>query len=52
MFQEQSIFLVGSILHADELSITVVPAAANFGALNDVSPPAEKKQYLFALRQL
>jgi hypothetical protein len=25
-------FLVGSILHADELSITVVPAAANFGA--------------------
>jgi hypothetical protein len=24
-------FLVGSILHADELSITVVPAAANFG---------------------
>jgi hypothetical protein len=24
-------FLVGSILHAEELSITVVPAAANFG---------------------
>jgi hypothetical protein len=46
-------FLVGSILHADELSITVVPAAANFGAhSNDVSPPAEKKQYLVALRQL
>jgi hypothetical protein len=37
-------FLVGSILHADELSITVVPAAANFGAhSNDVSPPAENK---------
>jgi hypothetical protein len=35
-------FLVGSILHADELSITVVPAAANFGAhSNDVSPPAQ-----------
>jgi hypothetical protein len=47
-----TIFLVGSILHADELSITVVPAAANFGAhSNDVSPPAEK-QYLVALRQL
>ncbi|MNX44388.1 hypothetical protein D3C86_748720 [compost metagenome] len=36
-------FFVGSILHADELSITVVPAAANFGAhSNEVSPPAEK----------
>jgi outer membrane murein-binding lipoprotein Lpp len=29
---------------ADELSITVVPAAANFGAhSNEVSPPAENK---------
>jgi hypothetical protein len=26
-------FLVGSILHADELSITVVPAAANLSPL-------------------
>src|SRR6478609_2057671 len=35
-------FLVGSILQAEELSITVVPAAANFGAhSNEVSPPAE-----------
>ena len=35
-------FLVGSILQADELSITVVPTAANFGAhSNEVSPPAE-----------
>ena len=35
-------FLLGSILQADELSITVVPAAANFGAhSNEVSPPAE-----------
>ena len=37
-------FLVGSILHAEELSITVVPAAANFGAhSSEVSPPAENK---------
>ena len=37
-------FLVGSILQADELSITVVPAAANFGAhSSEVSPPAENK---------
>ena len=35
-------FLVGSILHADELSITLIPAAANFGAHSkDVPPPAE-----------
>jgi hypothetical protein len=46
-------FLVGSILHADELSITVVPAAANFGAhSNDVSPPACKQTISVALRQL
>ena len=37
-------FLVSSIRHAEELSITVVPAAANFGAhSNEVSPPAENK---------
>ena len=36
-------FLVGSILHAEELSITRIPAAANFGAhSNEVLPPAEK----------
>src|SRR5690606_32753402 len=36
-------FFVGSILHAEELSITVVPASANFGAHSkDVPPPAEK----------
>src|SRR6186713_2017961 len=36
-------FLVGSILQAEELSITIVPTAANFGAQsNDVPPPAEK----------
>src|SRR5213075_2316542 len=36
-------FLVGSILHAEELSTTVIPASANFGAhSNDVLPPAEK----------
>src|SRR5580698_2965419 len=35
-------FFVASILHADELSITVIPAAANFGAsVSDVPPPAE-----------
>src|SRR5678815_729252 len=34
---------VGSILHALELSITVIPASANFGAhSNEVLPPAEK----------
>src|SRR5215510_16564481 len=32
----------GSILHAEELSITVMPASANFGAhSNEVLPPAE-----------
>ena len=37
-------FLVGSILHAEELSITVIPAAANAGAhWVDVLPPAENK---------
>jgi hypothetical protein len=51
MNQEQS--FLGSILHADELSITVVPAAANFGAhSNDVSPPAENKAISVAFRQL
>src|SRR5258706_14960736 len=36
-------FLVGSILHPDELSITVIPASANLGAhSSDVPPPAEK----------
>jgi hypothetical protein len=36
-------FFVGSILHAEELSITVIPASANFGAHSrDVLPPAEK----------
>ena len=35
-------FLVVSIRHADELSITVVPTAANFGAHSlEVFPPAE-----------
>src|ERR1700683_5346011 len=35
-------FFVASILHADELSITVIPAAANLGAHSkDVPPPAE-----------
>src|SRR5690606_10901398 len=33
-----------SMRHAEELSITVVPAAANFGAhSNEVEPPAENK---------
>src|SRR5690349_892702 len=33
----------GSILQADELSITVMPASANLGAhSNEVPPPAEK----------
>src|SRR5204862_7429961 len=33
---------VESILHADELSITVIPASANFGAhSSEVPPPAE-----------
>ena len=37
-------FLVGSIRQAEELSITVVPAAANLGAQSkDVWPPAENK---------
>src|SRR3954465_4584699 len=36
-------FFVGSILHAEELSMTVMPASANFGAhSSDVLPPAEK----------
>ena len=37
-------FLSKSILHADELSITVVPTSANFGAhSSDVPPPAENR---------
>src|SRR5450755_1599130 len=36
-------FFVGSILQAEELSTTVIPAAANFGAhSSEVAPPAEK----------
>ena len=36
-------FLVGSIRHAEELSITTQSTSANFGAhANEVSPPAEK----------
>ena len=36
-------FLSACILHAEELSMTVVPTAANFGAhSSDVFPPAEK----------
>ena len=36
-------FFVGSIRHADELSITTQSTSANFGAqINEVSPPAEK----------
>ena len=36
-------FFVGSILHAEELSMTRIPAAANFGAQSkEVVPPAEK----------
>ena len=35
-------FFVGSILQAEELSTTVVPTSANFGAHSkEVSPPAE-----------
>ena len=35
--------LLGFILQAEELSITVIPASANFGAHSkEVSPPAEK----------
>ena len=35
-------FLSGSIRHADELSITVVPTSANLGAhAKEVPPPAE-----------
>src|SRR5690606_22156080 len=37
-------FLVGSIRHADELSTTVIPASAYWGAYSvDVPPPAENK---------
>ena len=37
-------FLEGSIRQAEELSITVVPASANFGAHSkEVFPPAENK---------
>src|SRR3546814_5599065 len=37
-------FFSGSILHADELSITVIPASANTGAsAREVPPPAENK---------
>src|SRR3954464_9270790 len=37
-------FLVGSIRQAEELSITVMPAAANLGAhSSEVLPPAENK---------
>src|SRR5690554_3097082 len=36
--------MFGSIRHAEELSITVVPISANFGAHSkDVFPPAEKR---------
>src|SRR5688500_20366652 len=36
-------FLEGSILHAEELSMTVIPASANLGAhSSEVLPPAEK----------
>ena len=36
-------FLVGSIRQAEELSTTVMPAAANWGAIsNELLPPAEK----------
>src|SRR5215207_431078 len=36
-------FFAGSILQAEELSITVIPASANFGAHSrEVLPPAEK----------
>src|SRR5258705_2105222 len=35
--------LEGSILHAEELSMTVIPASANWGAhSSEVLPPAEK----------
>src|SRR4029079_3987296 len=37
-------FFEGSILHAEELSMTVIPASANFGAhSSEVVPPAENK---------
>ena len=40
-------FLFESIRQAEELSITVVQAAANFGAHSkEVSPPAEKRAIL------
>ena len=36
-------FLLGSMRQTEELSITVVPTCANFGAhFKEVSPPAEK----------
>ena len=36
-------FILGSILHADELSITIVPLFENFGAhFKEISLPAEK----------
>jgi hypothetical protein len=45
-------FLVGSILQADELSITVVPAAANFGAHSMKFLHLRKiKQYLLSCQQ-
>ncbi len=35
-------FFVGSMRHAEELSITVLPTSANFGAhCKEISPPAE-----------
>jgi hypothetical protein len=40
-------FLVGSILHADELSITVVPAAANFGAHSMMFHHLQKKSNIW-----
>ena len=37
-------FFEGSILQAEELSTTLVPTSANFGAqTKEVSPPAEKR---------
>ena len=36
-------FLVGSMRHAEELSMTTMPASANLGAkAKEVLPPAEK----------
>ena len=47
-------FLLGSILQAEELSITTLPAEANLGAqAKDISPPAEKSAISgFKLRAL